>query len=447
MKNKLFWLLLWGAAHTTINAQAPARKILWIKGPAQTSNQWTGAITLAQNALYQFSNVNIWPYNTNTTANDVPAWADIFNITLEEGEYDNVLGIGHDAGGLILRYMAMNPNQNKLSAMILDGVPNKGGRIFTKLLPDGTQSEAQRMVSNLLDLRTQAQSCQACRMLEATQSWLNTFTHPEAAAYYDKLTPEGTTIANMAPVPDIPFAVIWGNENDDALTLTRLVGSWYNAGLVGQDAEYLECYRKELEQRLADAQDNFLIGYLQSVATYAGSISKFNATSPVSVGAVMEAQLNALAIALRAKSNLAKEVREMFECELIHQALNAKWNFMVSDYQYNVISQTVMLNCIPCDNCSEDPDQQVVGYCYSVCDWNCTDPNATVTQTAYYYQYDPHDGLLRYSEQTLDGAQKTYQVKQCNHFQEQFWEYTPVRDAFNDLFMGGAGAAFVVPKS
>jgi sirohydrochlorin ferrochelatase len=60
--------------------------------------------------------------------------------------------------------------------------------------------------------------------------------------------------------------------------------------------------------------------------------------------------------------------------------------------------------------------------------------------------YEPHDGLLRKSEQLLAGAAKTYEAKGVNHFQEQFWEYAPIGNAFQDLFNGGAGAAFVVPK-
>jgi hypothetical protein len=70
----------------------------------------------------------------------------------------------------------------------------------------------------------------------------------------------------------------------------------------------------------------------------------------------------------------------------------------------------------------------------------------TRTTTITYYQYEPHDGLLSKSEQLLEGAVKTYEVKKVNHFQEQFWSQQPVKDAFVDLFNGNAGIAFRVPK-
>jgi hypothetical protein len=73
--------------------------------------------------------------------------------------------------------------------------------------------------------------------------------------------------------------------------------------------------------------------------------------------------------------------------------------------------------------------------------WPCT---RTITIT--HYEYEPHDGLLSKSEQLLAGAAKTYEAKKTNHFQEQFWSQQPVKDAFVDLFNGGAGAAFQVPK-
>jgi pimeloyl-ACP methyl ester carboxylesterase len=443
MKHTLFLFAFLCSLYASVHAQQGPRKILWLNGPSGTSDQWTRAQTSATQSGYQYTSINDWPYNNNTIANNIPDWASFFNQKLETGEHTDVVGIGHDAGGLILRYMGMTQQDNRLSAMILDGVPNQGGRVFTKLLPinAGFPSGAQKVAQDLLDLRTQAQGCMGCRMIEATQRWFDGFSHPAVKTYYEDIKPQSSIITNLVP-PNIPYAVIWGNEDDaDALTLTRVIGSWHNSGLFGEDNEYLDCYRKELDQRVKDAKDNFLIGMLRSVATYAGAASRIQG-SPANIGSYLEATLNALASAIRTQKDLAKEMREMFECELIHQALNAKWNLLVSDY--TTVQETITTEVDCCADCYDEPDSQVQSYCFMQC-FSAVDPCVN-TYTYSYAVFEPHDGLLTRTEQLLAGAEKTYEAKRCNHFQEQFWQYPPIANAFNDLFMGGAGAAFVVPK-
>jgi hypothetical protein len=443
MKHTLILLASLCSLHASVHAQQGPRKTLWLNGPSPTSNQWTRAKTSATQSGYQYVSVSEHPYDSNPIANNIPDWATFFNQKLETEGHTDVVGIGHDAGGLILRYMGMTQQDSRLSAMILDGVPNQGGRVFTKLLPisQGFPSEAQQVTQSLLDLRTQAQSCVGCRMIEATQRWFDVFALPQSMSYYDQIKPGKPTITNLAP-PNIPYAVIWGNEDDaDALTLTRVIGSWHNSGLFGEDNEYLDCYRKELEQRVKDAKDNYLVGMLRSVATYAGGAARVQA-NPINVGAILEATLNALASAIRTQKDLAKEMREMFECELIHQALNAKWNMLVSDY--TTVQETITTEVDCCADCYDEPDSQVQSYCFMQC-FSAVDPCVN-TYTFTYAVFEPHDGLLTRTEQLLAGAEKTYEAKRCNHFQEQFWQYPPIANAFNDLFMGGAGAAFVVPK-
>lgn len=428
-------------------AQSNPRKTLWINGPSPTSNQWSRAKTSALLAGFQMDVVNDWPYNNNNIANDIPTWADEFNEKLIDGAHNDVLGIGHDAGGLILRYMDMTQKTDRLSAMILDGVPNQGAGIMDKLLPIsvGVESEAQRTVRSLLNLRTQAQGCLSCQMLEATQNWINVFANSGVKTYYEQLKPGSPTITNLT-APNIPFAIIWGNEDeDDALTLTRLVGSWHNAGLFGEDYEYLDCYQSELNERLQDAQFRYLLGSLKTVVTLAQAASKIKVLDPSSVFGYIESQINTVLQQLELSYNLANDLREIFECELIHQALNAKWNLMVSQYNVTTTVETIQVppNCISCDVCYDELDQQVQGYCFSVCDNDC--PLTTPVDITYHtYQLEPHDGLLTETEQMLGGAVKIYEAEKVNHFQEQFWQYQLVGHAFQDLFSGAAGAAFRV---
>ena len=439
----LVFVLLFCTAFRLI---AQNRDILWLNGPGQTSARWTRAQVSAQVKSYDFNSINIYPYDNNDMANSIPDWAAFFNTKLNDGNHTDVLGIGHDAGGLIIRYMDMAQENGRLSAMILDGTPNQGAGIFNALLPSNpsNQSEAQRLINKMLNLRTQAQNCNGCQMIQATQSWVNYFAGQEAKNYYQQLKPSNSVITNLE-APGIPFAVIWGNEDDDALTLTRTMNSWCNRGLFGADNEYIDCYRSEIAQRVQAANQQFALGLMQSIAQYAGASAKLKITEPLAVFSIIEAQLNALVTALRTTFALNNELREIAECELVHQAMNAQWNLMLSPYVE--VQENLEIPCFSCETCETETDQQVAGYCWSLCVYDCNPVTGTYTQTYTYFTYEPHDGLLLKSEQLLAGAAKQpYEARGVNHFQEQFWEYAPIGNAFQDLFNGGAGAAFAVPK-
>lgn len=103
--------------------------------------------------------------------------------------------------------------------------------------------------------------------------------------------------------------------------------------------------------------------------------------------------------------------------------MNAQWNLTLSPY--TVVQETAKLPCFSCEGCETEPEQQVQGYCFSLCVDGCK----TYTETYTYVAYQPHDGLLTRTEQLLAGASKTYEAKGVNHLQEQFWEYAPIGNA------------------
>jgi hypothetical protein len=428
--------------------QGASRTIFWLEGPSLTSSPWREADRSARLKGYKYFNFNNWPYKDSAIYKTIPAWAEFFN---SKGRTD-ILGIGHDAGGLILRYMnTLSPNSG-LSAMILDGVPNQGAHIMEEVLPHGGPSStslAQRFLNRLMDLRSGVKGCNACRMLEAVQRWLGHFREPINMAYYPQLRPNSSVVQNLG-LPTIPHAVIWGNEDEeDGLILTRLIASWHHAGLYGEDRAYLDCYRKEVDNAARKAKDKKLKRLAEDVLSFGVGVVKLIegivSTNPVEISAGITSFSKTITESIRARKDINEQLREALECELIHQGLNAYWNLKVS--RSNFVEDTVVVVCIPCDECADDPDPQVVAYCFSVCTgYGCEPGTPLYSYPVSYYQYEPHDGLLTRSEQLLAGAAKTYEAQKVNHFQEQFWEYTPIGNAFQDLFNGGAGAAFVVPK-
>ena len=446
MKKQFLFLII--SILLSVMAMAQQRETFWLRGGVSTSASWTKTKFDAQAEGYNFTEVNDHPYTDGISSNTIVEWASFFNQRLVDNNHNDVLGIGHDAGGLILRYMDMNQQSTRLSAMILVGVPNQGGGMFENLLSADppAPSPAQVMLNSLISLRTQSQNCSGCQTMERAQAWINTFSIPGLHNYYSQMKPNGPTITNMT-APSIPFAVIWGNEDDDARTLTRIMNSYHNTGtgLNGVDTEFIDCMEQEIRQRLIAAGQQFYLGTLTAIGQLAGASAKVNVLNPASAGAVIQGQINALVTALSAAFNLHKEIREMMECKLIHEALNAKWNLMLSPYE--IVEETVTVEECDCAaECDDEPDPQVLAWCYQNCIiYGCTP--VVSTQTFTYAVYQPHDGLLTRDEQLLEGAAvQPYEAKGCNHLQEQYWSYDPVKSAFTDLFNGGAGAAFVVPK-
>lgn len=425
------------------------RKTLWLNGPDVTSAFWSRAKLTARSAGYKFTDINTWSYNNNTTSNGISEWANIFSVTVINENHTNILGIGHDAGGIILRLIENIDNGN-VSGLILDGVPNKGSRALEVLLPSSgsNKSLAQTKLEQLLDLRSQSQNCVLCRVLEASKRWFDLFTITEIRKYYQSLKSDAPIIRSM-PTPDVPYAIIWGNEDeDDELVLSRLISSHGNVSTDAYDGAYTTCYKKELDQRIRDITDQQTVSMLRSIATLAGSIANIKLDKNMnllSLGAVAEDVINSIAANMQANNNVTKEAREVAECELIHQALNTWWSLSISPHSFNRVSFSFPpVFCYYCSLCGDLPQPEQY-LCIQECANHPCNPE-DFTTTYYEVKIEPHDGLLSESEQLLEGAAKTYEAKGCNHFQEQFWNYSPIRDAFVDLFEGRAGTAFIVPR-
>jgi pimeloyl-ACP methyl ester carboxylesterase len=414
---------------------AQDRNTLWLGGIGATSSRWEKAIKAAEDGGYQFNEVNTFNYAPQN--NGVAGSATQMNAEMEANNVNNVLGIGHDGGGIILRQMAKAPN-NKLSALILDGVPNQGSKVLQKMLPISGQNDMQLLVDRVLAFKSNANDCNACRIVEAFQKWVNDVNVHQQK--YQEYLPSSPIISNLG-TPNIPYAVIWGNESEDALTLTRLLGSRSNSVLEGNDTDYLECYKDEIRDRQAAINAAFLDGIVQSVITAAEAVGKFLDPTP-NIGSAVATSIKTIHEGIKAVRNRDKDLAELLECEMVHQGLNGYWNLIVSDGNYTPVTTEGTLEFDCCETCYGETDSQVQGYCFSWCmglEYPCT--NTFITT---YYQYELHDGLLSKSEQLLDGAAKVYEAKKVNHFQEQFWSQQPIKDAFVDLFNGNAGIAFRV---
>jgi len=463
MKNNILYALILLTAFCIADLNAQNRDALWLNGIGATSASWDNAKTAAtQTEGYNLNNISTFSYAPHQ--NSVASSATQMNS--EISVYNNVLGIGHDGGGIILRQMAKDP-QSKLSAIILDGVPNQGSKTLKKMLPENGVNQMTAFINEINAFKTGAQSCQACQAITAFSDWVNSVNAFEER--YREYTPESPVMSNLG-TPSIPYAVIWGNEDEpDGLILTRLLGSRANLVIDGKDNGYLECFRDEINDRLQDLNNQTVAAQATAVLGTASAINKLQSAVTIEDGGIKIdvtklaesyiGVLTAIQNYITAIKKIDLQLGELLECELVHQALNLRWNLLVSGEFTAVPVEVQVPNAVCCDECYSETDPQIQGYCFSVCFDGPPVPNSPGfcyqynPQTVYYAVQTPHDGLLTRDEQQLAGAVNTYEAKKTNHFQEQFWfnsaNYgfnTSVRSALMDMFNGNIGTPFFVPK-
>lgn len=454
MKINILYTLIffWGQLLSAQNRDA-----LWLNGIGATSASWDNSKAGSIAGGYDFNNISTFSYTPHL--NNITSSASQMNTQISGN--NNVLGIGHDGGGIILRQMAKDP-QSKLSALILDGVPNQGSKTLKKMLPENGVNQMTAFINEINAFKSGAQSCQACQAITAFSDWINSVNSFEER--YREYTPESPVMNNLG-TPAIPYAVIWGNEDEsDGLILTRLLGSRANLVIDGNDNGYLECFRDEINDRLKELNDQKFDAQAMAVLGIASAINKLNGVVSVNAetgavtidnGKIIESALGTLSAIkslITALKKIDTQLGEILECELVHQVLNLRWNLLVSGEFTAAPIELQVPDAVCCDECYPAPDPQIQGYCFSVCFNGPAVPNSPgfcyqyEPQTLYYFIQTPHDGLLTRNEQLLSGAAKTYEAKKTNHFQEQFWFNTSVRPALTDLFDGNAGTAFLVPN-
>jgi triacylglycerol esterase/lipase EstA (alpha/beta hydrolase family) len=124
MKNKIIYTIfaVVGLFATTRAQNNSARNVLYVQGIGVTSKDWAYFQNNAQVNGYQIQPVNaVWDANYQPQTNTVAVSADQLNTFLQTNNRTNVLGIGHDGGGIVLRKMANNTD-SRLSGIILERV-------------------------------------------------------------------------------------------------------------------------------------------------------------------------------------------------------------------------------------------------------------------------------------------------------------------------------------
>lgn len=441
----------------TINLAAQ-RAVLGIRGMSTTSSgsNINGLINGAKNEGYKINYLGSVPFNYDPSAGVVASSA-LIKEELQKQDANDVLGIGHDYGGIVLK----NMNSSQVSAMILDGVPNNGSEAIQKMIEkDGSgKFRVQKLFSDLKTL-SGAGDCATCNFETRLNEFIDDI-QSNSKAWKD-VTPNSPLLGKK---PSVPYAILWGNIGDKGLS--SLISSYISpsntatnfiGGCITESAV-------DKKIRLSRARNGAIVAAVfntyssvKSLLTPISVVTKDGAGNELSAPKItglgfdkVKTLVTGLVSDIDKIKGACDDLKKLLKCEVYMQLINAQWEFLTSGdqfttHKYNIVNigdPQALQDCLA--NCT-DPDNQVEEYCESNCYSTYNTGNTTTTITVTYYLNRPHDGLLTDLEQKLDGAAKTYELKGINHYQEIDWKQDAVSNVLTDLFEGGSGVAFKVPK-
>lgn len=448
----IFCLLL------TAAATGQERETLWLSGMSSTSNSWgpfqdfyKGLSPFNTGPTYQFNDLNTALYNPGN-GSDAAVSA---TQQMIQGEQD-VLGIAHDYGGVVLRKLQLQAPE--ISAMILVGVPNNGSRGI-ELMIDGTNgdlSSAQKLVDQIQEFR-EVNDCEFCDVADSFERWIQDVNGNNVEAFSElKQNPEHPTVTFLKNNPPTrPTAILWGNIDEDFQISSMMSSVAFPASQEDFVTECVEDARRRARALAKGGEQKNVVG---SVFGFLGKIGKevaniIKSSDGSLVGGIINivgAAGSALFGEIEDNTERDTELARILRCQLADQMLEGQWEAMLLEGEEGIILEEVPLSDITeLERCVRDCEvRQAWGELPD--DLDCENDYCAglpdTPELGTVFVATPHDGLLTKHEQTIDGIEPTFEMKGVNHFQEVEQGVAEVRNTFEPLFNGEYGEAFRLPN-
>lgn len=444
-------------------ATAQPRETLWLRGINVTSHGWEQTQARLRGQLPADTKYDFVDLVSDNAIGGGPAVPYLPELGIEGaaqtlteyaiGNATDVLGFGHDSGGITLRQLAAGANSGGLSAMILVGTPNQGSALYR----NGSFTVGQNVPSELELLVQRAKSisssfdCEDCELMDKYEAWVTDIR--ETANLYTELGDNSNLISELnAQSPSIPHAILYGTTEN--FSIASLIDSRTSSVSFNS---YEDCYATQLAEAREELGENKAIlalnrngGFLNRILSFMGDLSVTNPNPFIAIRNFIESQKNQIISNIREIDNINDEQERIMRCELANQWLAVEWELKLSESSLTVAEvdvttnpnlQSCLLDCandIAFGEVSSDTD----------CSVECAEfQGQQTTSTIEAFVAEENDGILTKSEQQLDGAAGTYHLANTNHFEENLINSAPdLRPALEDLFAGNAGAAFVVPE-
>lgn len=431
-----------------INSQIQPRDVLAVPGTYSSSYDWHPEINLMRNSDdYQIRDVfspSLFDWNATIPGNV----SNLNNMVNHPNHnFDNVLGLGHDVGGLALR--GLKQTNTKVTGLILVGTPNRGSNLLRDLQsPPGEISKFEKWVTDL-DSWKGGVECKDCDKTKKLIEFVKAF---KAEKYGEGAINDPNGYYNSLPAPDPnSTAIIWGNAGNQSLaTFLGSMGGINPSSFIDLEgcAKRLKQIReaklkeKKLQQRI-DRITGFFSLFTNFFSLKLKDSTKTLPNIITEVGGFITSSAELLLKDIKASTEINQEEKDILICELANQRLEAEWRLRViggtsklkktyvNGPQYNAqLCQTYSYQCQYNQNSPAGST-----YCYYA--------SIYCPQTVLTLVTEPTDLVFTKTEQTHPSVGKEFEIL-ANHFREQAYDVNGVR--IKPLFNGNSGSWFRVPK-
>ncbi len=422
------------------------RFLMAIDGAGSLSHDWFNFLNVLRfQKGYKFSNLNdifTYPYSSPISNGATYISNRINNPPNGLMDVNNVLGIGHDIGGLALRgAQVMNSD---LSALILVGTPNNGSSLLRDLLRPQNSWDFEEWLNSLERFKGKI-DCPDCDKITSMRTLLKKLA-TQALPLSGAAKGDNRGYYNGLQIPT-NTAVLWGNAgiND----LNQFIGA--AAGPTSSSSiDLAACARREktvnqilLKNAYLEKKIKTVTGFWSNITKYVDGIIKAG-TKPwelaKTIGDFISSSSEQALEAIKLQEGISELEREALICSLTDSRLESEWRLRIASNELSAAN-------VPNPNFSPSEcqywtnqysilpaayhfmiDMRIEIYC----------PEYEVT-----FHVEPHDLVYTRSEQVIPEIDLTYEIK-ANHFQEQDWGFNG--SVLEPLFNGSQGAAFKIPK-
>jgi hypothetical protein len=381
-------------------------------------------------------------------------------IDMQSRGNSDIIGVGHDIGGLVLRQL--QHESDELTAMVLIGTPNQGSQLLRYFF-DPSFSDPELLLESTLNLVAQ-DDCPDCEIFDIFANWINGIRN---ASYMEDAKETSPVIADLNAMEDnIPFINIIGDQTPK--TSTSLLAMLDSRVTTLNTPALVDCFIREQNEAEKDLEIKEKIELIESSVGFfthlMNSIS--NAISiisdPTEIPSVIRDEVSSSKeMAIRTIERIHTNNRErarLARCNLAVSYFTVQWNNLLLDISadgvFEVEETEIEVPVYDEDyyNCLSDCGVDMAYGDWELdidCDEYCSQFISTVTETKTVTIFTPpgHDWIYTVNEQNLDGSMKAGSniVVNANHLEETMVDFVGAH--IQDIFEGAYGAAFEVPKN
>lgn len=443
-------------------ANSPAaaqRNTIWVDGSSQTSRGWGSLKQSMGWRGYEFNDLKETSSQYAAMVGGALSLSDYIGGRIDMHQAENVLGIAHGFGGISLRY-AQHENPG-IEAMILCGVPNQGSAAMRYATVSSDDQTALLQMVEATESIIGGDNCRDCGLVNLFKGWAESLERD----FLSDVNDDSDVIANInqeGMLPTVPYLVLYGTVNDFALSRMLDSRSWLD-----DEPRLSKCYSDRIEEerkRLNTNAINALIrnngNFFANALRYIGSVvlAAANPTPDMiasGLATLISGERDAIIQSIQSELESELELARMLRCQLSVQVLEAQWHLAMLDGDFeatgqfwvNTATQQDIEECIEdCDlEFPQDIDPNSHHHCLTYCNHHLSGSWTPL----YTFTAEGTNGLLRASEQQLDGpflASPAIHLPNTNHFQQTYGGHTVLVEAFESIFQGNMGAAFIVPN-